>query len=181
MPSSPLDTTLQLLSALLHPEQSLESIDLHPTSSDPLRSTSRSAFTEMRTAIRTGALRSLPPTSTAPIHSSVNGLRNRVPRRFSVPPSSAIHSKSHDRSEALAPAARLPGAEPVPAAVPRKRVTIADIKERRAKAGRLIAPTAAYSDADMFKAPVCTLTLGSLSSPLLSSPSIPYPFASSSQ
>ncbi|KAL2199182.1 pyridoxal phosphate-dependent transferase [Corynascus similis CBS 632.67] len=107
----------------------------------------------MRTAIRTGALRSLPPPSTAPIHSSVNGLRNRVPRRFSVPPSSAIHSKSHDRSEALAPAARLPEAEPVPAAVPRKRVTIADIKERRAKAGRLIAPTAAYSDADMFKAP----------------------------
>jgi aromatic amino acid aminotransferase I len=37
---------------------------------------------------------------------------------------------------------------------PRERITIADIKARRAKAGRLVAPTAAYSDADMFKAPV---------------------------
>ncbi|KAK3695067.1 pyridoxal phosphate-dependent transferase [Podospora appendiculata] len=32
-------------------------------------------------------------------------------------------------------------------------VTIADIEERRARAGRLVAMTAAYSDSDMFKAP----------------------------
>ncbi len=35
-----------------------------------------------------------------------------------------------------------------------QRVTIAEIYERRARAGRLVAPTAAYSDSDMFKAPL---------------------------
>jgi hypothetical protein len=34
-------------------------------------------------------------------------------------------------------------------------VTVDDILQRRAKAGRLVAGTAAYSDSDMFKAPVC--------------------------
>lgn len=33
-------------------------------------------------------------------------------------------------------------------------MTINDILERRAKAGKLVAGTAAYSDSDMFKAPV---------------------------
>lgn len=62
----------------------------------------------------------------------------RCPATLSCSP---FHSKSQDSSEAL----------PV---TPRQRVTIADILERRAKAGRLVAGTAAYSDADMFKAPV---------------------------
>ncbi|KAK4165813.1 PLP-dependent transferase [Cladorrhinum sp. PSN259] len=64
-----------------------------------------------------------------------------------------FHSKSKDSSEALATAARLPEAEPVPPVSPRQRITINDIRERRAKAGRLFAPTAAACDADMFKAP----------------------------
>lgn len=54
----------------------------------------------------------------------------------------------------LAKAANLPEAEPIPAQKPRERVTINDILERRAKAGPLVAGTAAYSDSDMFKAPV---------------------------
>ena len=33
-------------------------------------------------------------------------------------------------------------------------MTIEGIKARRAKAGKLVAPTAAYSDSDMFKSPV---------------------------
>ncbi|KAL2180305.1 pyridoxal phosphate-dependent transferase [Thermothelomyces heterothallicus CBS 202.75] len=107
----------------------------------------------MRSAIRNGAFRGLPSLNSAPLRPGANGLRNHVPRRLLVPPSAALHSKSPDRSEALAPAAKLPEAESVPAVAPRERMSIADIKERRAKAGRLIAPTAAYSDADMFKAP----------------------------
>lgn len=34
-------------------------------------------------------------------------------------------------------------------------LTIAGIAARRAKAGKLVAGTAAYSDSDMFKSPVC--------------------------
>jgi aromatic amino acid aminotransferase I len=75
-------------------------------------------------------------------------------RRLPAGSSSYFHSTSQDCSEALATAAKLPDAEPVPPVAPRERITIADIKARRAKAGRLVAPTAAYSDADMFKAPV---------------------------
>lgn len=36
----------------------------------------------------------------------------------------------------------------------RRSVTIDDILQRRKKAGKLVAGTAAYSDSDMFKAPV---------------------------
>ena len=39
---------------------------------------------------------------------------------------------------------------------PAEPITINGIKARRAKAGKLVAPTAAYSDSDMFKDPVCT-------------------------
>lgn len=35
-----------------------------------------------------------------------------------------------------------------------ERLTIEGIKARRAKAGKLVAGTAAYSDSDMFKSPV---------------------------
>ena len=102
----------------------------------------------MRTAVRTRALRGFSlSTPTAPLHPGR--------RRLSVPSRSHFHSKSRDSSDALATAAKLPDAEPVPPVTPRQRITIADIAERRAKAGRLVAPTAAYSDADMFKAPVC--------------------------
>ncbi|KAL2128714.1 hypothetical protein VTI74DRAFT_8804 [Chaetomium olivicolor] len=109
----------------------------------------------MRSAIRSGALRGLPLTTATPLHSGLTGLRGNTKRRLSnpPPPSSGFHSKSRDCSEALGPAAKLPEAETVPPMTPRERVTIADIKERRAKAGRLVASTAAYSDADMFKAP----------------------------
>lgn len=54
----------------------------------------------------------------------------------------------------LATAAKLPEAQPIPAQKPREKVTINDILARRAKAGKLVAGTAAYSDSDMFKAPV---------------------------
>ncbi|KAK3496950.1 PLP-dependent transferase [Neurospora hispaniola] len=60
--------------------------------------------------------------------------------------------------ETLGPAAKLTDADPSeipPASGPSREnaVTISDILERRAKAGRLIAPTASYSDSDMFKGP----------------------------
>lgn len=54
----------------------------------------------------------------------------------------------------MATKAKLPDAEPIPAKKARDAVTIKDILERRAKAGKLVAGTAAYSDSDMFKAPV---------------------------
>lgn len=41
----------------------------------------------------------------------------------------------------------------------RERLTIDGIKERRARAGKLYAPTASYSDSDMFKSPVRKLAL----------------------
>jgi aromatic amino acid aminotransferase I len=99
----------------------------------------------------------MPASTPGPFNSGVKNLRGCTGVRSPVPPSVHFHSKSQDCSEALgaAPAAKLPDAEPIPPVTPRERVTIADIKERRAKAGRLVAPTAAYSDADMFKAPVC--------------------------
>ncbi|KAL2165243.1 hypothetical protein VTH06DRAFT_539 [Thermothelomyces fergusii] len=107
----------------------------------------------MRRTIRVGALRGLRSLNSTPFRPSANSLRNHVSRRPSAPPSAAFHSKPPDRSGAVAPAAKLAEAESAPALPPRERLSIADIKERRAKAGRLIAPTAAYSDADMFKAP----------------------------
>jgi hypothetical protein len=67
-----------------------------------------------------------------------------------------FHSSSRALSEALATAAKLPEAEPLSPTRPRSRITINDIQDRRAKAGKLVAGTAAYSDSDMFKAPVRT-------------------------
>ncbi|CCC11628.1 unnamed protein product [Sordaria macrospora k-hell] len=69
---------------------------------------------------------------------------------------------SSDGASALGthgPAAKLKDANPseIPPASGlggrQNAVTISDILERRAKAGRLIAPTASYSDSDMFKGP----------------------------
>ena len=80
--------------------------------------------------------------------------------RSSAAPSNhqLLHSKSRDYQEAAAvgTTAKLPESEPIPAEkyASRKGVTIADILERRAKAGRLVAMTAASADSDMFKAPV---------------------------
>lgn len=65
-----------------------------------------------------------------------------------------IHSSSKRPYEALGTAAKLPEAEPVPLQKTKDVVTISDIKERRKKAGKLVAGTAAYCDSDMFKAPV---------------------------
>ncbi|SPQ18117.1 fe7a46c0-b89e-4ed6-8cdc-8aac9658f5df [Thermothielavioides terrestris] len=114
----------------------------------------------MRSALRTGTgpIRRTPLSTPTRLHAGVHGLGVRLARgppiaSLNASPSSCFHSKSADRSEALGSAAKLPDAKTVPPATPRERITIADIKERRAKAGRLVAPTAAYSDADMFKAP----------------------------
>lgn len=87
----------------------------------------------------------------------------RAPHAAIVPRNRAhdFHSQSPDHySEVLAPAAKttaLPagGVATEPAPPPPHRVTIAELAERRAKAGRLVAPTAAYSQTDMFKGPVC--------------------------
>lgn len=70
------------------------------------------------------------------------------------------HSESNDANtlEPLVRVAKLtdPDSSKIPPASKPGRqnaVTIKDILERRAKAGRLIAPTASYSDSDMFKGP----------------------------
>ncbi|KAK4240007.1 hypothetical protein C8A03DRAFT_31847 [Achaetomium macrosporum] len=107
----------------------------------------------MRSVIRTRALRGLPHSTSPQPRSGLSILRGRTTQQLPRPSHSYFHSKSRDASEALGTSARLPEAEPVPPVRPRERITIADIKERRAKAGRLIAPTASYSDADMFKDP----------------------------
>lgn len=78
----------------------------------------------------------------------------------------ALRGKENNSSDANAlgthgPEAKLKDAAPSeipPASGPGGRqnaVTIQDIMERRAQAGRLVAPTASYSDSDMFKGPVC--------------------------
>ncbi|KUI65749.1 hypothetical protein VM1G_01700 [Cytospora mali] len=64
-----------------------------------------------------------------------------------------LHTSSKRLSEALGTTAKLPESEPIPVHKPRDVVTINDIKERRAKAGKLVAGTAASSNSDMFKAP----------------------------
>lgn len=72
-----------------------------------------------------------------------------------------IHGSSKRPHEALGTAAKQPEAEPIPVQTPYDRLTVSDIKERRAKAGKLVAGVAAYCDSDMFKAPVsCVTTLG---------------------
>jgi aromatic amino acid aminotransferase I len=66
-----------------------------------------------------------------------------------------FHTKSKDLSEAIGTAAKLPDADPIPPQHAEHSTSLGDILERRAKAGKLVAGTAAYSDSDMFKAPVC--------------------------
>lgn len=107
----------------------------------------------MRSALRARALRRSSPSTPTTLHPDLSGFPGSS-RRTPIPSASYFHSKPRDYSEVLGAAAKLPEAEPVPPVVARQRATIADIQERRAKAGRLVAPTAAYSDADMFKAPV---------------------------
>ncbi len=70
-----------------------------------------------------------------------------------------FHTKSSDCSEALGTAAKLPDAEPLPPITPRETISVQDILDRRKKAGKLVAMTAAASDSDMFKAPVGLTTL----------------------
>ncbi|KAK3394179.1 pyridoxal phosphate-dependent transferase [Podospora didyma] len=92
----------------------------------------------------------------------VSALRGKllIPPRSGSTITSAIyhhnawfHSKSRDSSEALGTPAKLPDAELIPSRPSHQRVTINDILERRAKAGKLDAGTAAASDSDMFKGP----------------------------
>lgn len=64
-----------------------------------------------------------------------------------------IHGSPKRPHEVLGTAAKQPDAEPFPVQKPNERVTVNDIKERRAKAGKLVAGVAAYCDSDMFKAP----------------------------
>lgn len=68
-----------------------------------------------------------------------------------------LHSSTKRLNEVLATAAKLPEAEPIPPQKPKESITINDVLQRRAKAGKLVAGTAAYSDSDMFKAPVSLL------------------------
>ncbi|KAM7194306.1 pyridoxal phosphate-dependent transferase [Naviculisporaceae sp. PSN 640] len=66
-----------------------------------------------------------------------------------------LHHKSKDCQEAAAvgTTAKLPEKEEdIPVVTQKKGVTIQDILERRAKAGKLVAMTAAAADSDMFKA-----------------------------
>ena len=65
-----------------------------------------------------------------------------------------FHTKNRDLSEALGTVAKLPNSEPIPAKHAKHSTSLSDILDRRAKAGKLVAGTAAYSDSDMFKAPV---------------------------
>lgn len=65
-----------------------------------------------------------------------------------------IRGSSKRPHEVLGTAAKQPEAEPIPVQKLNDKVTVNDIKERRAKAGKLVAGVAAYCDSDMFKAPV---------------------------
>lgn len=82
---------------------------------------------------------------------SSSGLSNHPQR-------SLLRSKSRDYQEAAATGATA-RSEPIPAEkhASRDGVTIAEILERRAKAGRLVAMTAASADSDMFKGSVSGL------------------------
>lgn len=66
----------------------------------------------------------------------------------------SFYTSPRPSSENIGGTARLPDAEPIPVQKPRDSVTINDILERRAKAGKLVAGVAAASNSDMFKAPV---------------------------
>ncbi|KAK4451614.1 Aromatic/aminoadipate aminotransferase 1 [Podospora aff. communis PSN243] len=88
------------------------------------------------------------------------GLALRNPHPHPVRLGAGFHTKGADRSEAIGPAAKTTKVpvgtlveEETSARVKREGVTVEELKERRRKAGRLVAGTAAYSDTDMFKGP----------------------------
>lgn len=102
-----------------------------------------------------------------PRGAALRAVRAVVPRTV-LPPAAAsrnvhagaqrlLHVSSRRAQEVLATAAKLPEAEPIPVKKSSDRITINDILDRRAKAGKLVAGTAAPSNSDMFKAPVCYL------------------------
>jgi len=67
----------------------------------------------------------------------------------------SFHSEAGQAVEAMGTKAKLVDVvEPPPRIGRHETITVKDILERRAKAGKLVALTAAYSDSDMFKAPV---------------------------
>lgn len=141
----------------------------------------------MRSALRTNALRGIPPATavsspTGPLRSSSSGvgagvksLRGVNGRRMSGPSGSASGSGSgaayfHATAvQGQGQAAAQEGGEVVAVGtggggkvemeegeLPRRtRVTLAEVRERRARKGRLVAPTAAPCDAGMFMGPVC--------------------------
>ncbi|KAK0657352.1 pyridoxal phosphate-dependent transferase [Cercophora newfieldiana] len=82
--------------------------------------------------------------------------RPRIPHRIPPALGNGFHSKSADNSEAIGTAAKttkVPAGAVAEEQPVGKGVTIEDLVERRRKAGRLVAGTAAYSDTDMFKGP----------------------------
>lgn len=104
----------------------------------------------MARAVALRAARTLVPRS-VPSHSCpFRALQSHSGRRL-------IHNSQQRPYEALGTAAKLSESEHIP--VPKRSdvVTISDIKERRTKAGKLVAGTAASCDSDMFKAPVSFL------------------------
>ncbi|KAI2782330.1 PLP-dependent transferase [Daldinia loculata] len=79
----------------------------------------------------------------------------RSARRF-VPASGKYlfsTSSRHRQSPSIAGEMLVEKKDPAAGQQARERLTIDGIKERRARAGKLYAPTASYSDSDMFKSP----------------------------
>ncbi|KAK7743682.1 Aromatic/aminoadipate aminotransferase 1 [Diatrype stigma] len=71
-------------------------------------------------------------------------------------PRHLIRSSGNGAAQAFSSSCRRPDPDMKDAAIgeqPVEPLTIADIEARRAKAGKLVAPTASYSDSDMFKSP----------------------------
>ncbi|KAL2263232.1 hypothetical protein VTK26DRAFT_7651 [Humicola hyalothermophila] len=105
----------------------------------------------MRSAVRARSLRGFSVsdlTGAAPFHHG-----RRVSPATAL--GSCLHTKSRDcGAESIGTADKLPAAEPICSVTPtRRRVAVAEVTERRAKAGRLVASAAAHSDSDMFKGP----------------------------
>lgn len=104
----------------------------------------------MARAVALRAVRSLAPRSGHPTTTTGSYVHVYSGRRL-------IHNSPKRPHEVLATAAKLPESEPIPVQKPKDVVTISDIKERRARAGKLVAGTAASCNSDMFKAPVSSL------------------------
>ncbi|KAI8965885.1 PLP-dependent transferase [Daldinia sp. FL1419] len=78
----------------------------------------------------------------------------RPTRRFGTASGTNAFSTSSRRLQSASTAdAMLVEKEPANGQLANEPLTIDGIKERRAKAGKLVAPTASYSDSDMFKSP----------------------------